>query len=143
MVLESDETLPMTGSLPYQLLADLVLALHFAIALFVVGGLGVIVVGNLCRWSWVNHRWFRFVHLIAIGVIVAQAWLGRICPLTSLEMWLRQQARTATYSGSWVEHWLQRLLYYEAPDWVFMLVYSLFALAVAASWWSFPPSGRR
>ncbi|HUF62990.1 MAG TPA: DUF2784 family protein, partial [Verrucomicrobiales bacterium] len=63
----------------YQLLADAVLLLHFAIVLFVVGGLVFVVVGNFRRWPWVNSLWFRFAHLAAIGVVVAQAWLGKIC----------------------------------------------------------------
>jgi len=36
--------------LPYQLLADVMLSLHIAIVLFVVGGLVFIIVGNLCAW---------------------------------------------------------------------------------------------
>lgn len=124
---------------PYQLLADVVLTLHFTIVAFVVGGLVVIVVGNLIGWRWVNALWFRLAHLAAIAVVAAEAWLGFTCPLTSLEMWLRGQARATTYSGSFIEHWLQRVLYYEAPSWVFTVGYSLFCLLVAAAWWYFPP----
>jgi polyferredoxin len=130
-------------TLPYQLLADAVLALHVAIVVFVVGGLVVIVIGNLRAWPWVNAAWFRLSHLIAIAVVVAEAWLGTVCPLTSLEMSLREKARATTYAGSFVEHWLQRILYYDAPAWVFTLGYSLFALAVVATWWYFPPRFRR
>jgi polyferredoxin len=134
----------MPDTLRYQLLADLVLALHFGIVAFVLGGLVLIVAGNFRGWGWVNALWFRLAHLAAIAVVAAEAWLGVTCPLTSLEMWLRAQARASTYSGSFIEHWLQRVLYYDAPSWVFTLAYSLFALLVAASWWAFPPgSGRR
>lgn len=134
----------MPDALPYQLLADLVLALHFGIVAFVLGGLVLIVAGNLRSWGWVNALWFRLAHLAAIAFVAAEAWLGVTCPLTSLEMWLRMKARASTYSGSFIEHWLQRALYYDAPPWVFTLGYSLFALLVAASWWVFPPrSGRR
>jgi Protein of Unknown function (DUF2784) len=126
----------------YQLLADVVLTLHFSIVAFVVGGLILTIAGNLVAWRWVNARLFRLAHLAAIAVVVIQAWFGAICPLTSLEMWLRAKARATTYSGSFVEHWLQRLLYYEAPPWVFTLGYSLFALLVAATWWRFPPAGK-
>lgn len=131
------------NELPYQLLADLVLSLHVAIVAFVVGGLVIIVAGNLRRWHWVNALWFRATHLACIAVVVAEAWLGVVCPLTTLEMWLRTQARTSTYSGSFIEHWLQRILYYDAPGWVFTLVYTLFGLAVAATWWFFPPGLKR
>jgi hypothetical protein len=58
-------------------------------------------------------------------------------------MWLRAQARSTTYSGGFIEHWLQRVLYYDVPGWVFTLVYTLFALIVAAAWWYFPPARRR
>ena len=134
---------PVKEQLPYLLLADAVLVVHVAIALFVVGGLVVVIVGNLRRWQWVNGLWFRFAHLAAIAVIVAQAWLGALCPLTLFEMWLREQAGAATYNGSFIGHWLQRLLYYDAPAWAFTLVYSVFGLVVAATWWFFPPRRRR
>ncbi len=128
---------------PYQLLADVVLALHVAIVAFVIGGLVAVIAGNLLRWRWVNALWFRLAHLGAIAIVVAESWFGLLCPLTSLEMWLRTKAHETTYAGSFVEHWLQRVLYYEAPPWVFTVAYSLFGLLVAASWWYFPPKFKR
>jgi Protein of Unknown function (DUF2784) len=127
------------GACAYQVLADAVLTLHVAIVAFVVAGLALIVAGNLRRWRWVNAWWFRGLHLGAIGIVVAEAWWGMTCPLTTLEMWLRHQARATTYSGSFIEHWLSRLLYVEAPPWVFTVGYTLFGLLVAAAWWVFPP----
>lgn len=132
----------------YVWLADAVLALHVGVVLFVLGGWLAVVVGNLRQragaqgWGWVNRLWFRLLHLAAIAVVVAEAWLGIICPLTTLEMALRAQAQALDghYSGSFVAYWLQRLLYYDAPPWVFILVYSLFGLLVLASWWLFPPT---
>jgi hypothetical protein len=128
--------------MPYQLLADLVLATHFAVVLFVVGGLVGVVAGNFFGWRFVNAWWFRVAHLAAIAVVVAQAWLGIVCPLTTLESWLRTQAGEAAYETSFIEHWLTRLLFYDAPAWAFTAAYSLFGLAVVAAWWRFPP-GRR
>lgn len=126
-----------------RLLADVVLVLHFAIVLFIVGGLVLVIVGNLRGWGWVNARWFRFAHVAAIGFVVLQAWLGRICPLTTLESSLRARAGGSGYRGSFVEHWVQQVLYYEAPPWVFTLVYTGFGVLVAAAWWRFPPTSRR
>lgn len=129
----------MPGPWAYQVLADAVLTLHLAVVVFVVAGLALIVVGNLRHWPWVNAWWFRWLHLGAIGVVVVEAWWGVTCPLTTLEMWLRLQARETTYSGSFIEHWVSRLLYYEAPSWVFAVAYTVFGLLVAAAWWIFPP----
>lgn len=129
---------------PYRLLADLVLALHVSIVAFVVGGLVLIVAGNLAGWRWVNAPWFRVAHLAAIGIVIAEAWLGITCPLTTLEMWLRAQAAVPTYGGGFIEYWLSRVLYWRAPPWVFTAAYTLFGLAVAAAWWRYPPEiGRR
>ena len=134
----------MNEPLPYQILADVVLSLHVAIVVFVVGGLVFIIAGNLRAWHGANVLWFRAAHLTAIAVIVAEAWFGAVCPLTALEMWLRSNARATTYTGNFIQYWLQRILYYEAPSWVFALGYSLFGLVVLATWWYFPPKlGRR
>lgn len=123
----------------YSHLADLVLLIHFAIVLFVVGGLLLIVLGNVLRWSWVNHWWFRAMHLLAISVVVLESWLGIECPLTTLENWLRLQAGQGVYQGSFIQHWVHGVMFYHAPGWVFALAYTLFALAVVAAWWRWPP----
>ena len=124
-------------------LADAVLVAHAAIAAFVVVGLVVVVAGNLRGWRWVNGMGLRVAHLAAILVVVAEAWLGLVCPLTTLEMWLRSQAGLKVYGTGFVEHWLQQLLYYDAPEWVFVVGYTVFAGAVLATWWTFPPGAGR
>lgn len=102
-------------------------------------GLFAVFIGNFCRWRWVNTLWFRIAHTAAIGIVVVEVWLGVICPLTTLEMWLREKAGETTYSGGFIAYWLQWLLYYDAPSWVFAAGYTLFGLLVAAAWYCFPP----
>ena len=125
------------------LLADAVLLVHLGIVLFNVVGLLLIVAGNRLGWRWVNRGWFRAAHLAAIAVVVAQAWLGITCPLTTLESWLRALSGTATYGEGFIQHWVQRILFYQAPAWVFALAYTLFGLLVAAVWWRYPPERKK
>lgn len=125
-----------------RILADAVLALHAAFVAFVILGLVAILVGGARGWGWVRDPRFRGVHLAAIGLVVAEAWAGVTCPLTSLEDSLREAAGEATYSGAFVAHWLGRLLYWQAPPWVFTLAYTLFGGAVVAGWWLVPPARR-
>jgi len=129
--------------MPYRLLADGVLALHVGVVVFVVAGLVLVVAGHFRHWGWVDRLGFRLTHLAAIAVVVAESWLGITCPLTTLEMWLRARAGASTYGGDFVEHWLQQLLYHDAPPWVFAVGYSLFGLLVAATWWYFPAASKR
>lgn len=126
----------------YTLLADAVLTMHVGVVVFVVGGLVFIVVGNPLGWGWVNGWWFRLAHLAAIATVVAESWLGLMCPLTSLEMWLRGQGGAPIHADGFISHWLQTLLYIDAPAWVFLLAYTLFGAAVVAVWWVFPPRRR-
>lgn len=120
-------------------LADLVLATHVAIVLFVVVGLLLVLIGNARGWHWVNRWSFRLAHLATIAVVVAESWLGIACPLTTLESWLRQRGGGSGYAASFIGHWLQRLLYWDAPPWAFTIAYSLFGLLVAWTWWRWPP----
>jgi len=123
----------------YQVLADWVLLIHILFVCFVVGGILLILVGGIRQWSWVRNWWFRVVHLCCILIVVAQSWLGLVCPLTILEMKLRLQAGNELYEGSFIQFWLERILYYEAPAWVFVLVYTLFGSLVLVTWLRFPP----
>ncbi|MGP9799547.1 DUF2784 domain-containing protein [Rheinheimera sp. NSM] len=120
-------------------LADTILVAHFLFVLFVVFGLVAIYCGYVLQWRWVKNRTFRILHLAAIGIVALQSWFGLICPLTIWEMALRDKAGAATYSGSFIQHWLQQLLYYTAPDWVFMLLYTSFGCLVLVSWFLVPP----
>ena len=125
----------------YLISADLLLLLHVLFVAFVVFGLVLILVGKLLSWSWVHNPWFRLAHVLAIGVVVLQAWLGVICPLTTWEMALREKAGDAVYSGAFIAHWLDQILYYQAPPWVFIVAYTVFGVAVLASWfWVRPRS---
>jgi hypothetical protein len=119
----------------YLLAADALLVTHVLFVGFVVFGLVLIFAGKLRTWMWVRNPWFRTLHLAAIGVVVLQSWFGMICPLTTWEMSLRQRAGEVTYAGSFISHWLDKLLYYQAPMWVFTACYTVFAVLVAASWY--------
>jgi len=118
----------------FLIFADLLLILHTLLVAFVILGLLATLIGYVRNWRWVRNYWFRLSHLVVIAVVVLQSWLGVLCPLTSWEMVLRERAGQAGYDGSFIEHWLQSLLYYSAPDWVFILAYTVFGALVVLSW---------
>lgn len=118
----------------YLAAADALLFTHFLFVVFVVVGLLLILIGRLFSWSWVRNPWFRVVHLTGIVVVVLQSWLGVICPLTIWEMELRSKAGDVVHAGSFVSYWLEELLYFQAPDWVFIVGYTTFGLLVLLSW---------
>lgn len=125
-----------------QLAADAVLLMHALFVVFVVSGLILILVGGALGWAWVRLRWFRMAHLAAIGVVVVQSWLGAICPLTTFEMALRTRAGESGYPGSFIAHWVEAALYFQAPPWVFVVCYTAFGALVVASWFWVRPRQR-
>ena len=123
----------------YLLAADVLLFVHASFVAFVIFGLVLILIGKLFPWAWVRNPWFRWAHAAGIGIVVLQSWLGVICPLTTWEMALRERAGDAIYSGAFIGHWLESILYYRAPEWIFTVSYTLFGVLVAASWFWVPP----
>ena len=118
----------------YRLAADFLLLVHALFVAFVVFGLVFVFIGKLSNWAWVRNPYFRTAHLAAIGVVAVQSWIGVICPLTTWEMALRERAGEAVYTGSFIANWLDKLLYYQAPAWVFMVCYTVFGALVVLAW---------
>jgi polyferredoxin len=116
------------------LLADLLLVFHFFIAGFIVLGLILVWAGALAGWRWIRNPRFRYLHVAAIALVAAEALLGYACPLTLWEDLLRGGARPETFIGRWVA----RLLYYNAPEWVFTAAYCGWAAATLLTLWLIP-----
>jgi Protein of Unknown function (DUF2784) len=119
--------------------ADALLVLHFAIVAFIVGGLLLTWAGAWRGWRWVRNPWFRYAHLGAILFVALEALIGMMCPLTLWEDALRGGARPDSFIGRWV----QRLLYYRAPEWVFTALYVAWAAATLLTLRLLPPRARR
>jgi len=123
----------------YKLAADVVVVIHAGYVSFVIFGQLAVLIGILCRWEWVRNARFRWLHLIAISIVVVEALLGIVCPLTTLEDWLRTRAGQSGHRGDFVGHWVHELLFYDAPAWMFTLVYTAFGLVVVATFVVVPP----
>jgi hypothetical protein len=85
----------------YRAFADLVLVVHLAFVLFVV-------LGGLLVLRWPRTAWLH-VPAAIWGVLIE--YTGWICPLTPLENSLRMRGGEAGYSGGFIEHYIQPLLY--------------------------------
>ena len=81
--------------------ADVVLVVHFLFVVFVV-------LGGLLVLRWPRVAW---VHLPVALYGAAIEFIGFICPLTPLEVWLRRRGGEAGYSGGFVEQYITAALY--------------------------------
>lgn len=122
--------------------ADLILVIHALFVAFVVLGLVVILPGSYWHWRWIRDRRFRVIHLLAIGFVIAESWLGMICPLTEWENRSRSAAGGSGYSSPFIQHWLHEMLFYDFAPWVFTLAYTVFGMLVVIAWLLVPPGQR-
>ncbi len=118
--------------------ADALVAVHFGIVAFIVGGLVLTWVGAALGWRGIRNPWFRYLHVAAILFVAAEALIGMACPLTLWEDALRGGAPAESFVG----RWLRRLLFYEAPDWLFTAAYCAWAAATLLTLALVPPRRR-
>jgi len=107
-----------------------VLAVHLLVIAFNVLGLAVIPLGAALGWAWVRVRWWRALHVLSWAVVALQAVLGRACFLT---VW-QDQVTGAGSQPPLIERWVNSVIYWPLPIWVFAGVYIALFAAVIAVW---------
>jgi hypothetical protein len=122
----------------YGVLADVVAAIHAAYVAFVVLGLIAILAGRAMGRRWVRDPLFRLLHLAAILFVFAETVLGIDCPLTTLENALRLRAGETAYPGQFIGYWMDKLIFYNFPIWVFTVLYFAVSVTIVAMLWLVP-----
>jgi hypothetical protein len=117
--------------------AEIVLALHLAIIAFNLFGLVAVPLGARLDWRFVRVLWWRLLHVALLAGVAAQALLGRACILT---LWQAALAGSETEPAPLIAHWVNRLIYWPLPIWVFAVLYvGVFGYALAL-FWLVPPN---
>jgi hypothetical protein len=102
------------------MLADLVVLVHAAFVAFVL-------LGGFLAFRWPKILWAHAPAAVW-GVVVEYA--GFICPLTPIEVSLRERAGEEGYRGGFVEHYLEALLYPSGLTRELQIALGTFALIV-------------
>jgi hypothetical protein len=119
------------------LLAELVLTLHLAVIGFNILGLVIIPLGAWRGWAFVRVRFWRVLHLLSFAVVALQALLGRACFLTDWEAALTGGSRQPL-----IMRWVNSVIFWPLPMWVFEALYVLLFGYVLALYWLIPPAGK-
>lgn len=113
---------------------QLVLALHLVVIAFNVAGLMVIPLGARLGWRLVRIRWLRLAHLASLAVVALQAAFGRACFLT---LW--QSGLGGGTEEPLIMRWVNSVIFWPLPLWVFTALYLAVFAYVVALWWVVPP----
>lgn len=102
-------------------LADLMLVIHFVWVIYMIAGF--ILTISAFRWRRLfDFFWLRTIHVAGIVFVGCLGLLGKYCPLTLWEMALRQRSDpNAVYSGSFIGHWIETLIYYDVDPLIITL----------------------
>ena len=106
----------------YLFLASLVVALHLEFIVWVIFGA-----------AWTRRNPFlRWLHIAALAWSVGVEVGPWPCPLTAVEKWLEVRAGLSAYSGGFILHYLDKLVYPNvSPDLLAMSAILLVAANVA------------
>lgn len=107
-----------------------ILLLHLAIIAFNGAGCVLIPIGAWRNWRWVREFWWRLAHLLSFAVVALQALLGRACFLT---IW-QADASGTSHVQPLIAGWIDRLIYWPLPLWVFAVAYVVIFVYVIALW---------
>jgi hypothetical protein len=122
----------------YAALADGLVLFHLMFIVFAVLGAFLVI-----RW-----KWLIWLHVPASLWALYVEWSGKICPLTPLEISLRQKAGQSGYTGGFVEHYVLPIVYPESLTRDTQLVLGLIVLAInllgyGYLWMKFSRRGKR
>jgi hypothetical protein len=110
----------------YGLAAQAVLLVHFAWIVFVVTG----------AFFLRRRARLRLIHLASVIYSVGIEVFGWICPLTHLEQALWRRAGREVYQGAFISHYLEKIIYLRAPQWLLVsLVVLVLAVTLAIYFW--------
>jgi len=124
------------------ILADIIAVIHLGYVIYVILGFILIVAGIILRWKWIRNLSFRITHLLAIVGVACEALLGINCPLTVLECKLRYAPLLSEKKVSFIGTIIDSLLFYNAPGWLFTIIYIAFAITVIITFIIAPPTRR-
>ena len=120
------------------MIVNLLLLVHFGLALFITAGFFIIPLGYRLGWNWIKKRNLRLLHLFLMGFISFETIAGLTCPLTVLE----NMFRDVDYSMSFMSYWVVKILYWNLPSQVFVILYLLCFGWVLILWKFCPPMDR-
>lgn len=122
-------------------LATVVLVVHLGVVAFNIFGMVAVPLGAWLRWRFVRGFWWRLVHLASLLVVALQALLGRACFLTIWQSGLEAE-QTSPVPPPMIATWINRLLYWPLPLWVFAALYVVVLVYVLLLWRWVPPRRR-
>ncbi|MBI4684617.1 MAG: DUF2784 domain-containing protein [Nitrospirae bacterium] len=97
----------------YKILADIVVFIHFLWIVFLIFG----------AFLGVRYKAIKIIHISGLAFAVIMQIFGWYCPLTHLEVWLREKHDpTLVYAGSFIIHYVEKIIYFEPSRYLIFIL---------------------
>lgn len=120
-------------------LASVVSVFHAIYTFFIIIGFILIWIGYFAKWKWVRNYTFRVVHLSMMAFVGFEAVFNIECPLTWLEYRLLTLARLKHGNMPFIAGFVDKILFYNFPIWLFNAIYASFTIILVATWFIVKP----
>lgn len=115
----------------YKILITIVLLLHLLWILFILYGFFFTLIGVFFKKELLKNFWLRTTHLIGIIFVATLTALDKYCPLTLVEIKLRQKINSDFNMDSFIIYYLEKLIYPEInPNFIIILTYIIAILSL-------------
>jgi len=102
-----------------RIVADIVVLIHFLWILFLIFG----------AFGGRRHKTIKVIHIGGLAFALMLQVFDWYCPLTHLEVWLRAMHDSGrAYAGSYLVHYLEKIIYLEVHRWVIVALTILLCL---------------
>jgi len=99
--------------MPYGLLGDIVIFIHFLWIVFLIVGA---FIGR-------SYKWVKRIHIAGLGFALIIQGFEWYCSLTYLEVWLRKkQDPSLVYSGSFIAYYIEKIIYIDLPPHLILIL---------------------
>ena len=108
-----------------RIVLDVVIILHFLWLVFVITG-----------WIYcARSRFWRWTHsaTVVYGLLIEV--FRFYCPLTHLENYYRRQLGWNAYEGDFITHYLEKIIYVNAPQWLLIVGALALVLVTGVRYW--------
>lgn len=110
----------------YGILADTVVFIHLLWILFLVMG---------AYWGR-KYVPAMVLHIGGLAFAGAMQVFGWFCPLTHLEVWLRERGPGGAYPGSFIAHYAEKLVYVDVTGTIISVLTVILIVANGLAYWS-------
>lgn len=124
----------------YRITADLIVVIHFLWILFMLWGAGRTIWAVIKREKrFLGSMWLRSLHLGGILFVAFFIIIRKPCPLTIWEIRLREISGVESYTGSFIIHYIEQIVYPSVPAWIVNIPSILIGCIILFFYIIYPP----